>query len=261
MQILGKKINSNIFNDSADILRKWDRTYRKTLSILDAIRPGKNQFRDNLALIHTLRYMDSNNCPFLSAKAEDIFASWDIISSSLIRIQSSFYDRNQWADVGFLLAVPAQNIIGTFHADAWFPNHAGNGATGRKNSYELTESYFQGISKTKNPKRLERLKKIMPEQTYANMYTPDTLINKSDGLSHNEVLIVGKRDVNIYADYPPTSRIKVCAIYFEYTSGQKETIAQYHKNRELIAKLQEMNPELPVIEHAVWGGSVSNFKW
>ncbi|MDD7995522.1 hypothetical protein [Kosakonia radicincitans] len=261
MRILGLNIKSNIFNDSDWILHKWDKVYRRTTAMQHVTRPAKEAFKDKLALIHTLRYVDDNNSPFLSGRAEDIFATWDVISSSLIRLQSSLYDRNQWADVGLILAAPAQNIIGTFHKDVWFPNHAGNTETERRNSYALAESYFKGLGKTNNPGVHRYLKTVMPERTYANMYDPESLIWKSDCKTHNEVLIVGKKDVNTYAGYPPTDRIKVCAIYFQYNAGLKSALPQFRKNKELIDKLKSYNPDLPVIEHSVWGGSVSNFHW
>jgi len=262
MRILGKNIKSDIFNDSYLELRRWKKVYRKTLLIPQTSHSLKNSFRDNLALIHTLRYVTDNNSPFFNGKAEDLFATWDIISTSLTRLQSSMYDRNQWADVGLILAVPPQNIIGTFHKDVWFPNHAGNKSWETKNTYALTESYFNGTSKNPNDPKLKKyLKSAMPDKTYATMMSPESLIAKSNGIKHNEVLIVGKKDVNTYAEFPPTDRVKVCGIYFQYERGVKHKLPQYHQNRKLIEKLKQHNPDLPVIEHAVWGGDISAFSW
>ncbi|QJT81127.1 hypothetical protein [Kosakonia sp. MUSA4] len=260
MRILGKNIKSNIFNDSFFILEDWNKIYRKTLAIQHTSSARKNAHQDKLILIHTLRFITDNNSPFLNDKAEDLFATWDIISTSLTRLQSSMYDRNQWADVGLILAVPPQNIIGTFHKDVCFPNHAGNTSGETKNSYALSESYFKGASRKPNdPKMKKYLKSAMPDKTYATMMSPESLMAKSNGIKHNEVLIVGKKDVNTYAEFPPTDRVKVCGIYFQYERGQQHKLQQYQKNRELIEKLKQHNPDLPVIEHSVWGGEFSAF--
>lgn len=262
MRILGKKIKSNIFNDSYFELESWKKVYRKTLLIPQTSPSRKNAHRDNLALIHTIRNIKDDNSPFFNGRAEDIIATWDIVSSSLIRMQSSCYDRSQWADVGFILAAPPQNIIGTFHKDVWFPNHAGNQSWENKNSYSLSDRYFLGINKSYNNAKVRKyIKSAMPDQTYASMMSPERLISESDGVYHNEVLIVGKKDINTYADFPPTDRVKVCGIYFYYERGQNHKLPQYQQNRELIEKLKQHNPDLPVIEHSVWGGELSAFSW
>ncbi len=269
MRILGMNIKSDIFNTTKStttdlILHQWGKVYRRTASMLDVYRPTKEAFKDRLALVHTVQKVHQNDSPLLLNKAEDVIAGWDIISTSLTRLQSSMYDRNQWADVGLILAVPPQNVIGTFHHDVWFLNHAGTVETKRykKNSYALAQCYFKGISKfSRDPEMKRYLKKVMPDHTYAYITDPDTLIAQSDGTTHNEVLIVGKKDVNIYENYPPTGRIKVCGLYFQHYVGQKKNIPAYRDNRELLEKLIALNPDLPIIEQAVWSGSASDFKW
>lgn len=255
MRILGKNIKSDIFNTNKSpisdiILHEWNKIYRYTRTMPDIHRPAINAFKDRLALVHTLRYSRESDCPFLSGRAEDIFATWDIISTSLVRIQSSMYERTQWADVGFILAAPAQNIIGAFHKDVWFPNHAGKEGAVTVNSYALAEHYFKGISKSNNRRALRYLKTAMPEKTYAHLYDPKSLISKTSSTLHNEVLVVGKRDVNTYEGHPPTDRIKVCGLYFLHNEIQEKNRQRYNENCALLLKLKALNPELPVIEHA-----------
>lgn len=154
--------------------------------------------------------------------------------------------------MGLILAVPPQNIIGTFHDDVWFPNHVGNMPGQRRNSYELADHYFNGISKeSHNPAIKDLLEKMMPNKTYAELETPDTIIRRTKGDRHNEIIVVGKANVNIYSGLPPTKNIQVCGIYHLFDGGGRHDKTKWKEDNKLIKQLLALNPGLPVLRHYI----------
>jgi hypothetical protein len=239
---MGKKINSNIFDNSNEkILKKWGDVYSCT----------KNLTPHALMLIHTVRHVhtQANRSPLLNQDAESAFNSWDVISTSLIEYRSK-YIRSQWANVGLLLAVPPQNIIGTFTEDVSFQNHAG---IKENNSFALAENYFNGIPKNfagkKGKERFNYIREhLLPNKSYAHITTPEHLIKNRVHNKYNEVLVVGKSNVNIHAGFPPTGHITVCGIYHLTKFGNKAD----PDDEKLVGQLKILNPDLPVIRQEVY---------
>lgn len=242
MRIMGKKIDSKIFDSSnKKTLMKWGDVYNCTKSLIPQA----------LMLIHTVRHVhtQANRSPLLNQDAESAFNSWDVISTSLIEYRSK-YIRSQWANVGLLLAVPPQNIIGTFSEDVSFQNHAG---IKENNSFALAESYFNGTPKLfEGKKAKERFNYIreylLPNKSYAHITTPENLMINSKHKRYNEVLVVGKSNVNIHAGFPPTGHITVCGIYHLTTFGNKTD----PDDEKLIGQLKVLNPNVPVIRQKVY---------
>lgn len=242
MRIMGHKIKSDIFDKSNKrILTEWGHVYNCTRHLVP----------QTLMLIHTIRdvHAQAGISPLLTQNTESVLNSWDVISTSLIEYRSK-YIRTQWASVGLLLAVPPQNIIGTFIEDVSFQNHAG---IKENNSFALAESYFNGTPKLfegkKAKERFNYIKeRLLPNNSYAHITTPEDLIMNSKHKRYNEVLVVGKSNVNIHAGFPPTSHITVCGIYHLTTFGEKAD----PNNENLIRKLKVLNPDLPVIRQVVY---------
>lgn len=247
MRILGKQINSNIFskNDQSHktVLPQWKKVQVNTSNACSHFKGGAIIDAQNLKgskfLVHTIRDFAVQS-PLLSQRAEELFSTWDVISSSVIG--AGTYHRTQWADIGLILAVPPQNIIGTFHRDVWFPNHAGNTQGGHKNTYALADSYFQGLNKKQQP---------INGATYAQLSTPDDIIkgtfsNHTGTGGYNEILVVGRPNVRIYEGFGPTERVKVCGIYYhQAVKGSNSDIRTRDKNIMIIKKLLAHN-NIPV---------------
>ncbi|EKN4037466.1 hypothetical protein NUF46_003785 [Yersinia enterocolitica] len=218
----------NIFKkaNSAPALNEWDYVYRETLGLKKEHAHHKKQ----KVLIHTIRHKESE---FYLRNAESVLKSWDVVSASLITFGSR--DRAQWADVGLLLAVPPQNIIGTYPCDISFPNNIGNEPNTPRKPMELMSRYFYTYQAGG-----------WGYDTFSVLISPnDKLMASGHSLhGHNEVVSVCKPHINTYEGRPPTQPIQVCGIYI-------------HPNNSIItdeiisitSKLKAMNPDLPVFKY------------
>lgn len=265
MRIFGKQINSTIFSNSSRneyLCKEWRKVQENALKMKrmglnmkqypnfqsEFDREIKKQLNHKLVLVHTIRSSVIGNTELLLKSAEEVMSKWDVISTSLTEINNLNNKRLQWANIGLVLAVPPQNIIGTFPEDISFPNHAGNMPGQRRNSYELADSYFNGISKYHNkPEVRARLGKIMPNQTYAELETPENIIMRSTGAKHNEIIVVGKENVNIFSGQEPTKNIKVCGIYHYFNGGGRNAKKEFDEDNKLLRKLEKLNPDIPLI--------------
>lgn len=176
------------------------------------------------ALVHTMSKAKFNNSDLSKKKAEDVFKSWDIISTSLINLpnissQRDFYHSqygayrsgpvttNMFYEVGFILEVPPQNILGTHCKDVWFPNHIGADRQRHdpnffQKGYQLADRVFSGIDKQG---------RRMAPKGY-NVIEPPQKIWDKTGTRHNEILVVGREGVSMH--FRPTGRIKVKEVIF-----------------------------------------------
>ncbi|THJ46019.1 RHS repeat protein [Burkholderia sp. LS-044] len=223
--------------EEAPILRAWER------------RP------ERLALVHSFNFNDS---PFSNRRASDLFDEWDIVSASLVdldhlserpKLSSGERKTYIYKDIAFVLDVPAQNILGTFAYDVWFPNHAGrenNHATGRViDSAALTEAIFSGRGKDGRVMRgqggYEQLD--TPENIWSNTISGDP---GGDTNPHNEILLIGRPGIQRRIGVAPTGNIKVSSVLYvsnkeNYTSGDA-IIAEWTKISHLQEKLLSLNP-------------------
>ncbi|MBU9816361.1 hypothetical protein J1781_16065 [Rahnella sp. C60] len=164
----------------------------------------------NYVLIHAFEGAES---PFCHQRAESLLSSWDIISTSLVDLKDiqplSKTKRytGMYCATALILEVPVQNILGTHPTDVWFPNHVGrkNGYAGGRiiDASALSRAIFRGEGKDD----------YRCEGGYQRLLTPQTLLSEDKKKrhieSHNEVLIIGRPGVKIYAGLPATQRIRV----------------------------------------------------
>jgi hypothetical protein len=222
----------------------------------------------NRKLIHTVNNKYLKKSKLVEINAEHVFNSWDVISCSLVDIKKmrkhardnhelASYEHEDietglWFELGFVLDVPPQNILGTHSRDVWFPNHAGMGArwdAGKNGprTWALVDAILSG-------RGLPGGEHAWPAKTghsYNRIRTPDDILHHSDMSKHNEILVIGKSDINIYSGFKPTGKIKVSAIIVaaQYRTGHALFSRALDDERlRNLNKLRRVNPTLPVIE-------------
>ncbi|WP_226857742.1 RHS repeat-associated core domain-containing protein, partial [Enterobacter cloacae complex sp. P31C] len=204
---------------------------------------------------HMVRGDDSD---FYQKSAEDVLATRDIFSAALVNtkeVKQTHGERGYrytgtYAESGFIVELPPQNIIATHEHDISFPTHIGRqGKAGEVNSpYKLADTIVRppvaGYSFTGKP--FPRIK------SYINMLSPEELINKRPEaekllpdrtLYRNEILVIGKPDVRVHDDYPPTERVKVRGIL---VASERADGAISNETNTRVNRLQKVNPDLPV---------------
>ncbi|MCU6217931.1 hypothetical protein, partial [Enterobacter bugandensis] len=204
---------------------------------------------------HMVRGDDSD---FYQKSAEDVLATRDIFSAALVNtkeVKQTHGERGYrytgtYAESGFIVELPPQNIIATHEHDISFPTHIGRqGKTGEVSSpYKLADTIVRppvaGYSFTGKP--FPRIK------SYINMLSPEELINKRPEaekllpdrtLYRNEILVIGKPDVRVHDDYPPTERVKVRGIL---VASERADGAISNETNTRVNRLQKVNPDLPV---------------
>lgn len=195
-------------------------------------------------IVHSLTIRGhGETSPLLYQNAENLFASWDIISASLItfRDMNKFKQRHvskEWirggcfGDINFVLKVPPQNILGAFTKDIWFPNHAGVNKNTREviNPNALTDAIFNGYG-VRRQRLVSRYNNNIP--------SPSQLLSETK--LYNEILLIGRSNINYHKGLPATNRIKVLGIYI--APADKSISADY---RKYIPILKNNNPGVPV---------------
>jgi insecticidal toxin complex protein TccC len=182
--------------------------------------------------------------PLFADKAEDVFSKWDIISASLIDlskidrfedITSPSRNTKTFGEVGFVIKVPPQNIIGTHQQDIKFKNHAGVDLKSKKVTYPfaLADNIIHGGQHGDPRKR--------PPGTYNAIMTPRSLLN-TDYPGHNEVLIAGRPGVSMYQDFKPTGKVEIEGIialpFDKFSTGRIRKVAE---------RLNVINPGVNII--------------
>ncbi len=154
-------------------------------------------------LIHAVRY---NTGELFQRPAEDVFATWDIMSCSLIDATLCLKSIDA---TGFILKVPKQNILGTHNHDVWFPNHKGKEANARyasktERNGSLVKALHSGINK-----------RGINIGNFRQLLMPGDLIEgqMASRAKYNEILIAGRPDVNVYAGLPATKKIEVIGVF------------------------------------------------
>lgn len=191
---------------------------------------------ENFLLVHAFEGAES---PFCQHRAESLLKSWDIISTSLVDLKDikpltkiKRYT-GMYCTTALILDVPVQNILGTHPTDVWFPNHVGrkNGYAGGRiiDASALSRAIFQGEGKDG----------YQCEGGYQRLLTPQALLSEDKKRrhieSHNEVLIIGRPGVKLYAGLPATQTIRVRKIVvvehtesndmYDYCEESPETVA------------------------------------
>ncbi|MGV3346214.1 hypothetical protein ACGVWS_10925 [Enterobacteriaceae bacterium LUAb1] len=173
--------------------------------------------RINFSIIHSIRG-DNRESPLLQTNANVIFSEWDVISCSLVDyanrgdVDFSSYG-NGVHPIHLELDVPIQNILGTHINDVAFPNHAGRkwgNPTGKVlDSSALTRHIFNGINRFSL--------KIDSNKGYNQLiHFQDFIIKgfRPGPMGHNEILLIGRPNVNFYISLPCTGKIKLKGISY-----------------------------------------------
>lgn len=222
--------------DKVKALKKWD------------ARNKKRQL-----LIHTVSAAYGSS-PLMTQPAREVFKTWDIISSSFIdvdavlrgfRLGVGLNVRSQsglFFEAGFILDVPVQNIMGTFSGDVWFPNHAGvdNGMV--HDRFALADNIFAGRSKKRE---------IIAPGGYNQIQPPEKILKNTNYQWHNEILLIGRPDINTYQGLPPTREIKIAGIFVATKTIRPTQIATREINEKLyrlVERMKRCNPGVPVID-------------
>lgn len=232
--------------DKVRILKEWE---------TDKLRPSR-------ALVHTIRgsYLGLGSrmppTPLLTNPAADLFRGWDVVSASLVDLNRMSpaeadlsADTMAFGELVLVLDVPIQNILGTHARDTSFPNHIGTLADTWakppvKNSYALVDAINSGQTKHANRKVAGGFNQIC---------TPSELLGRSARImsNYNEVLLVGKPDVNIYQGLKPTGLIRVCdvMVFFKSKVGQASHLKRQAELVMVAQKIMAINniPGAPTI--------------
>lgn len=217
------------------------------------LRKWNGRDKERQILVHTV----SNNylrSELLARPAEQVFKTWDIISTSLIDFQvvaKKFREisltvhaaSGLFFEAGFILEAPVQNILGTFNGDIWFPNHAGvnrhNMTT--TNRFALADNIFAGRDKKGN---------IRIPGGYNQIQGPDKILRKTNYRWHNEVLLIGRPNINTYQGLPPTRDIRVIGIIVApkvtYAGNRRTHLEKNKELYELVEMMKANNPDTPV---------------
>ncbi|MEA5206366.1 hypothetical protein [Enterobacter mori] len=159
-------------------------------------------------LFHGVR--DPNSVLFTS-KAADVFSSWDIFSTSYIDVR---YFLKSICPIGLILQVPKQNILGTHPNDVWFPTHLGTARDKKiyRTNAERTGSLTHALTTGVNLRG--RLVNQLSEK-YRRLMTPQQLSEMQWAMQapYNEVLVVGRPGVNVYAGLQATRAIRVIGVF------------------------------------------------
>lgn len=208
--------------------------------------------QSDLKIIYSLELHRHPNSELLSKSAEQVIAGWDIFSSSFISLKGFEGNKGEvsvhgninrktgcYGDINFILSVPPQNIIGTHSKDVNFDTHAGKNQSTNivEQPYRLADGLFSGIGRNG--------KKVV--DSYCEIMSPSRVLRKT--IFYNEILVVGRKDVSIYAGLQPTGKVKVEEIIVapRRIEGHPELKIIADEQRETaILKLAELNPAIKI---------------
>ena len=190
------------------------------------------QLPDDQALVHTIDHTFLPS-PFFNQPAEDVLNSMDVICMSLIdtkqiKAARSFAKANflktddpdeylkaydcsfpyVFYEVGFIVEVPPENILGTFPEDVGFPNHTGtarviNGPPQRSDGYKLADEINTGEAIVGWPD---------VEGGYDSISTPSDILANTEIQPcgrWNEIQVVGKENIALHADGAFSKKLKI----------------------------------------------------
>ncbi|NJQ21800.1 hypothetical protein HCO69_19510 [Pantoea sp. LS15] len=198
-----------------DVLTKWNAQKLSALGFL----------------FHGVR---DKNSVLLSQPAEQTFSQWDVISLSFVNFL--FSGQSGIRNVGFILKVPEQNILGTHPYDVWFPNHIGTDRDHKNRRKTKVERNALLVETLWSGRDLQGEYLIDHPRKFRRLMTPLDLLNEQTVGRHNEILAVGRPYVNIYKGMPATRNIEVVGVY----SGG-------NPNDPVFQSLCAANPEVPPI--------------
>jgi len=198
-----------------------------------------------LCLVHAVSLHSFRNGDLSRRRAQDVLKTWDVISASLIArrrlwtqsrirsrnpVETSMLEKNiaMYSSVGLILDVPAENILGTYPKDVFFPTHA------PAENYQFADLILHGYSED-NYLFAERYNRIQPPlEIFRNT-------RKFHSVSdYNEILVVTRPQAKIH--FAMTKEVGVTGIiYFPSNRGACRV-----DDETLLEALQQLNPELQI---------------
>lgn len=132
--------------------------------------------------------------------------------------------------------------MGTFSGDVWFPNHAGVSNGMVYNRFALADNIFAGRSKKKE---------IIAPGGYNQIQPPQKILKNTNYQWHNEILLIGRPDINTYQGLPPTREIKIAGIFVAPKTirpTRQATLEINERLYKLVERMKKCNPGVPVID-------------
>lgn len=248
-------------SDDKEKLDAWEKVL--TTNPLKSYYLGRKEINDEqrknrFALVHSfLPYTEKTDSwsPFLKNKAEDLFSQWDVLSSSLVGLEDvknikreggrDEFRKYMFRSVGFVLDVPVQNIIGTYPHDVAFPNHAGKEGNGPGGEMRTLEDRWKLSDAILGRIELSNAEEPLTQGGYHELDYPDKLWGRTKELlykpyatPHNEILLIGRRDVLFHEGLKPTEPVKVRAVlYFDNGGNDKNN----QMARDYAPKVADLN--------------------
>ena len=202
---------------------------------------------DDLAPTHKLVHMVRwNSGQLLSDSAEKVFSQWDVFSTSLVDLQkleapnaAGFAKRHTGAigEVGFVLKVAPQNIVGVHERDISFEAHVGmwTDPSNWQRTVDAPYGLVDYIKNSDDPDRPTRSNTLM---------TPKQVLEKTRypfNYSHNEILVAGRAGLSLYQDLKPTRSIEIeSIIVMPYEGGNNPEMDRF------VERVSRLNPTVGV---------------
>lgn len=224
-------------------------------AVLDKWKP--RNLPEDCFLIHTIPANGRFDGPLFNNRAEDVLSTWDVISTTLIDSKKIINGVDALArginkretlmfyEIAFVLAVPPQNILGTFAKDVCFPNHAGRLNSSPAGRVVDKSALFEHIRTGERKRKPDGTQNGFITGGYNQIYSPQEILMRTPSAGHNEVLVIGRSGVNIYKGQPATQKIQVMGIVLSpknLPSDINNDNAFHRKWRALSDKLESINP-------------------
>ena len=195
---------------------------------------------------------------------EDKMVAWDIISTTLV---SNIRRNSVIGEIGHILDVPPQNILSTNETDVWIKNHIGRKDHSPKgdliNPYALADHIMERTKPPKarngylylnrgvpmpGPKRIKTFE-YLTTPSEVEMLTSKRVKSLPSFLEYqyNEVIVIGRPNINIYLGMPLTQKIKVKGIYLVKKLLPKKDQKTWQEYVDLAYEMSSVNHNVPVL--------------
>ncbi len=197
-----------------------------------------------LCLVHTLCLNRFQAGALSAGRAQDVFRSWDVISTSLVirrrlwahsmmrRNRAGFVQISSQVtpmchSVGFILDVPPENILGTFSRDVLFPTHAS------ADGYEFSDAVLNGFEQN-----------MMWAGGFRHIEPPFEILHHTRGhgvfSDYNEILVVTRPCAKIH--FTMTKEVGVTGILYSPDNRGADATDDIRLLHAMLA----LNPELQI---------------
>lgn len=216
-------------------------------------------------LVHTINDKYDRTSLLFRQNANDVLRQWDVLSTSLVDLkkcrkrlrearEERLYtwetvrvDTGLWFELGLVLNVPPQNILGTHSHDVWFPNLAGQKTGQKTNTYALADAILSGRGKSGGRSHWP----VTEKHSYNRVETPNYILQRTMEGQHNEILVICKPNINTYSGFLPTEEITVKNIIVARKKITGHGFFSLQDDAELkrrVNVLRKLNPGAKVID-------------